>query len=97
LRLDTHYPCLAMPGLEPRAAWRLIESGRRCPACPLRRTWGRGWRATRERVFARYGRACWHRGAPAAMSTTWSRSTPVATTRSRNLRPSCARCNRGRR
>jgi len=46
-------------------------------------------------VFARYGRTCVHCGAPA---TDIDHITPIGTGGDdslANLRPSCARCNRG--
>jgi len=81
-------PCLGGCG-------RLIDSGSRCPACRLPRTTGRPWRRTREQVFARYGRVCVHCGAPA---TDIDHLTPIGAGGDdslANLRPSCARCNRG--
>ena len=74
---------------------RLIESGSRCPALPAAPARGRPWQATRESVFARYGRACVHCGAPA---TDIDHLIPIdagGDDSLANLRPSCARCNRG--
>jgi hypothetical protein len=75
---------------------RLIESGSRCPACELRRPRGRRWQATRRQVLARCGWACVHCGAPA---TDVDHLIPIADGGDdslANLRPACARCNRGR-
>jgi len=49
----------------------------------------------RELIFARYGRVCVHCGAPA---TDVDHLVPIAVGGDdslENLRPSCARCNRG--
>jgi 5-methylcytosine-specific restriction endonuclease McrA len=81
-------PCLGGCG-------RLIESGSRCSACRLPRTRGRRWQALRRQAFARYGRICWRCGAPA---TDVDHLTPInvgGDDSLGNLRPSCARCNRG--
>ena len=76
---------------------RLIAVGSRCPACRLRRPRGRRWQATKRQVFARYGRSCVYCGAPA---TDVDHLIPIADDGGdelSNLRPACARCNRGRR
>lgn len=52
-----------------------------------------GWRKTRERVFAAYGRACWRCG---AYATTVDHVVAVALGGGHgldNLRPCCQRCN----
>ena len=69
------------------------DSNRRPPGPPAALE-GRRWR-TRELVFARYGRTPVHCGAPA---TDIDHLTPIAAGGDdslANLRPSCARCNRG--
>ena len=75
---------------------RLISSGSRCQQCRLRRPRGRRWQAIRRQVFARYGRTCHVCGAPAVDV---DHLLPIADgggDELSNLRPACARCNRGR-
>ena len=52
-----------------------------------------GWRKTRERVFALYGRQCWRCG---AYASTVDHVTPRVLGGGHdlaNLRPACSRCN----
>jgi 5-methylcytosine-specific restriction endonuclease McrA len=82
-------PCLGCGKLIDRA------TGSRCPACKLHRTRGRRWQAIRRQVFARYGDVCVRCGEPA---TDVDHLTPIAVGGDdslANLRPACARCNRG--
>jgi 5-methylcytosine-specific restriction endonuclease McrA len=74
---------------------RLIASGSRCPACRVPRKRGRAWRRTRERVFARYGRVCHVCGAPATEIDHLISLAAGGGDLLANLRPACARCNRG--
>jgi 5-methylcytosine-specific restriction endonuclease McrA len=73
----------------------LIVSGSRCPRHRLRRPRGSRWQAIRVAVFARYGRVCHVCGAPA---TDIDHLIPInagGDDSLANLRPACARHNRG--
>jgi 5-methylcytosine-specific restriction endonuclease McrA len=83
--------------LKPCLGCGRLTSESRCPACRLRRPRGRRWQATRRLVFARYGSNCVYCD---AIATEIDHIVPIAAGGDDsvgNLRPACARCNRGRR